>query len=96
MTDRNKRLEKILKKRGLKGWLKIVDSLENSDFVLIENKRCRDKSIIITTEDYKTKIERDETYSTDVVYFLGITNKRNTQTIKYALFMGSNGIFISN
>ena len=88
MTDKSKRIEKILKKRGLKSWFKTVDSLENSDFVLIENKRCRDKSIIITTEDYKTKIEIGETYSPDVVYFLGITNKRNIQTIKYALIMG--------
>ena len=96
MTDRNKRLEKILKKRGLKSWFKIVDSLENSDFVLIENKRCRDKSIVIITEDYKNKIERGETYSPDFVYFLGIINKRNTQTIKYALIMGNKGMFISN
>ena len=87
MTERNKRLEKILKKKGLKSWLKPVDSLENSDFVLIENKRCGDESIIITTEVYKTKIERGETYPPDVVYFLGITNIRNTQTIKYALTM---------
>ena len=87
MTERNKRLEKILKKKGIKSWFKPVDSLENSDFVLIENKRCRGESIAFTTEDYKTKIERGETYSPDVVYFLGITNKRNTQTIKNALIM---------
>ena len=87
MTDRSKRLKKILKKKGIKSWFKQVDSLENSDFVLIENKRCRDESNIFTTEEYKTKIERGETYSPNVVYFLGITNKRNTQTIKYALIM---------
>ena len=87
MTDRSKRFEKIFKKRGLKKWFKTVDSLENSDFVLIENKRCRDKSIIFTTEEYKTEIERGETYSPDVVYFLGIINKRNIQNIKYALNM---------
>ena len=26
MTDKNERLEKILKKKGIKGWLKPVDS----------------------------------------------------------------------
>ena len=88
MTDKSKRFEKIFKKKGFRKWLKQVDSLENSDFVLIENKRCRDESIIFTTEDYKTEIERGETYPPDVVYFLGIINKRNTQTIKYALTMG--------
>ena len=38
MTDKNKRLEKILKKKGIKGWLKPVDSLENRFFVLVEIK----------------------------------------------------------
>ena len=85
MTDRSKRLEKIFKSKRTKSWLKQVDSLENSDFVLIENKRYRGKSILFTTEDYKTKIERGETYPPDIVYFLGITNKRNKQAIKYAL-----------
>ena len=87
MTDRSKRLNKILSKKGLRNWFKPVDSLENSDFVLIENKRCRYESIVFTTKEYKTKIERGETYLPDVVHFLGITNKRNTQTIKYALIM---------
>ena len=90
MTDRSKRLEKILKKKGIKGLFKPVDSLENSDFVLIENKRCRGESIIFTTEDYKTKIEIGETYPPDIVYFLGITNKRNTQTIKNAFIINNN------
>ena len=89
MTDRNKRLERILKRKGIKSWFKQVDSLENSDFVLIENKRCRDKSIAFTTEDYKDMLNRGETYPPDVVYFLGITNKRNKQTIKYVMLMGT-------
>ena len=51
MTDKNKRLEKILKKKGIKGWLKPVDSLENSHFVLVENKRCVYKRFLLETED---------------------------------------------
>ena len=94
MTDRSKRFEKILKKRGLRKWFKTVDSLENSDFVLIENKRCRSESNIFTTEDYKTKIERGETYPPDIVYFLGIANKKNTQTVKNVIIM--NHIVCSN
>ena len=38
MTDKNKRLEKVLKKKGIKGLFKLVDNLENSQFVLVENK----------------------------------------------------------
>ena len=89
MTDRNKRLEKIFKSKGAKNQFKIVDSLENSDFVLIENTRCRSESITFTTEDYKDMLDRGETYPPDVVYFLGITNKRNKQTIKYVMLMGT-------
>ena len=89
MTDRSKRLEKIFKNKEVKNWFKPVDSLENSDFVLIENKKCRVKSIIFKTEDYKSKIERGETYPPDIVYFLGITNKRNKQAIKYSLTMSN-------
>ena len=63
MTDKNKRLEKILKKKGIKGWLKPADSLENSQFVLVENKRCVYNSFLLRTEDYKIlRLERGETY----------------------------------
>ena len=78
MTDKNKRLEKILKKKGIKGLLKPVDSLENSQFVLVENKRCVYKSFLDKTEDYKILLlERGETYSPDIVHFLVKSNKRN-------------------
>ena len=81
MTDKNKRLEKILKKKGIKGWLKPVDSLENSQFVLVENKRCVYNSFLLITEDYETLLERGETYPPDIVYFLVNSNKRNVLNI---------------
>ena len=62
MTDRSKQVEKILKRKGIKSWVKQVDSLENSDFVLIENKKCTDNSELITTEEYKDMLVRGETY----------------------------------
>ena len=90
MTDKSKRLEKILKRKGIKSRFKQVDSLENSDFVLLENKRCRSESSILKTEDYKDMLDRGETYPPDIVYFLSIANKRNTQTIKNVLTMNKN------
>ena len=63
MTDKIKRLEKVLKKKGIKGWLKPVDNLENSQFVIIENKRYVYNSMLIKTEDYKTLLERGENLS---------------------------------
>ena len=83
MTDKIKRLEKVLKKKGIKGWLKPVDNLENSQFVLVENTRCVYNSMLINTEYYKTLLERGETYPPDIVHFLIDSNKRNVQNIKY-------------
>ena len=83
MTDRNKRLEKILKRHRIKAMYKPVDCIEKSHFVLIENKKCTDNSKLITTEEYKDILKRGETYPPENVHFLAIINKRKTQTIKY-------------
>ena len=85
MTDKIKRLEKVFKKKGIKGWLKPVDNLENSQFVIIENKRCAYRSMLIKTENYKTLLERGETYPPDIVHFLIHSNKRNIQNINNGL-----------
>ena len=81
MTDRNKRVEKIFKKMGIKGWLNPVDSLENSQFVLVEDKRCFRDNFIIKTEDYKTSLERGETFPPDSVYFLVNRDKTNNKCL---------------
>ena len=85
MTDKTKKLEKILKKKGMKGWLKLVENLENSQFVLIENKRFVGNSFLFRTEDCKTLLERGDTYPPDIVYFLVNSNKRNVQTVNNSL-----------
>ena len=85
MTNKNEQLEKVLKRKGIKGWLKPVDNLENYQFVIVENKRCVYNRMLIKTEDYKTLLERGETYSPDIVHFLIHSNKRNMQNIKNSL-----------
>ena len=85
MTDKTKQLEKILKKKGMKGWLKLVENLENSQFVLIKNERFVLNSLVLTTEDYKTLLERGDTFPPDNVYFLVSSNKRNIQNINNSL-----------
>ena len=84
MENKNKRLEKILRKKGGRGLLKPVD-LEISHFVLVEDTRCSYKSIIFKTEDYKVILERSVTYPPNIVHFLVIGNKRNAQNIKNTL-----------
>ena len=66
---------------GIKCWLKPVDSLENSQFVLVEDKRYFRDNFIIKTEDYKTSLERGETYPPDSVYFLVNRVKRNNKCL---------------
>ena len=85
MTDKAKRLEKILKNKGIKDWLKLVENLENSQFVSLENKRFVGNSLVLTTEDYKTLLERGDTFPPDNVYFLVSSNKRNVQNINNSL-----------
>ena len=85
MTDQNIRLEKILEKKGIKGFIKPVDSLENSQFVLVENKRFVYNSLLLRTEDYKTLLERGETYQPDIVHFLVNSNKRNVQNVNNSI-----------
>ena len=85
MENKNKRLEKILRKKGGRGLLKPVDNLDSSHFVLVEHTRCSYKNILFKTEDYKAMLERGETYSPDIVHFLVISNKRNAQNIKNTL-----------
>ena len=85
MTDKIKRLEKILKKKGIKGWLKPVDNLENSQFVLVEDKRYVYNNLLLRTDDYKTLLEIEETYPPDIVHFLVNSNKRNVLNINNSL-----------
>ena len=81
MTDKNKRLEKIFKKKRIKGLLKPVENLEKSQFVLVEDKRCFYNSFLLRTEYYKILLERGETYPPDIVHFLVNSNKRNNNSL---------------
>ena len=85
MTNKIKRL---LKKKGLKGWLKPVDSLENCHFVLVEDKRCVHNSFVLIADDYKTLLERGLlTYQPDIVHFLVNSNKRNVLNVNYSILI---------
>ena len=86
MTNKIKRLNTILSNIGMKGFLKPVENLEDSRFVVIENKRCIRSSLLIDSKKYKAVLERGETHTPDIVHFIVITNKRNVQNIKNNLF----------
>ena len=77
----------------MKGFLKPVENLEDSHFVLLENNISKYRfcnETIFKTEDYKALLESGETYPPDIVHFLVISNKRNAQNIKNTLFLFHN------
>ena len=57
MADKLKRLNKILVKKGLKGQLRPVETLEEAHTILIENKQCVDKTALVGKDTYKELIE---------------------------------------
>ena len=86
MADNNKRIKKLLNMLGMKGFLKPVENLEDSHFVIIENKRCTRSSLLIDSKKYKALLESGETPPPGIVHFIVITNKRNVLNIKNNLF----------
>ena len=47
MADKEKRLRKILVKRGMKGKLKPVDTLEEAHIIVVENRNDKKKTKLI-------------------------------------------------
>ena len=63
MTDKEKRLLKILDKKGLKGKLKPVGSLEEARLFLIKDK-------IVVIYEYIEMVENGHTFPEEDVYYL--------------------------
>ena len=63
MTDKEKRLRKILVKKGLKGKLKPVVSLDEARLVLVEDK-------FIVIDEYIEMVENSHTFPEENVCFL--------------------------
>ena len=69
MADKEKRLRKILSKKGWKGRLKSVATLEQSHCVLVHIKELG-KLLFIKKEIYLELIERGHTFPEEEVYFV--------------------------
>ena len=63
MTDKEKRLRKILVKKGLKGKLKPVGSLDEARLVLVEDK-------FIVIDEYIEMVENGHTFPEENAYYL--------------------------
>ena len=70
--DKIKRTAKILKNKKIKNWLKPVDNLEKSHFVIIENPKCVINSLLIKTEDFNKAIDRGESYPIELIHYVAL------------------------
>ena len=81
MADKEKRFRKILLKRGLKGRLKSVATLEEAHVVLV-NEKEHSKTQIMGKGTYLEKIERGYTFPEEEVYYAISPNPRDTRHIE--------------
>ena len=81
MADKEKRFRKILLKKCLKGKLKLVDTLEQSHFVLV-NRKGVSELLFIRKKAYLELIERGYTFPEEEVYFTVSSNSRDSKHIE--------------
>ena len=96
MADKLKRLRKILVKKGLKGQLKPVGSLEEAHIILIDNKQCIDRIKLMGKDAYKEFLDDGHILPSDIVHFLISANPRNRWNIEQHLFTSAHGLVTRN
>ena len=82
MTYKNKRLEKVLKKKGIKAWLKPASDSDPGVFVMIEYPKCLRHSMLYKTKYNLELVKRGEYIpEEELIHYLTIRNKRDRQTM---------------
>ena len=92
MADKEKRLRKILSKKGLKGLLKTVATLEEARIIVVENKQNISNSMLMGRDTYELCLQEGQTFPEDLVYYTISTNPRNTTNIERKIISNSYGI----
>ena len=77
MANKEKRLRKILVKKGFKGKLKSVATLEEAHLIYVESEECMSKTIITGKDTYKMLLEAGHIIPEDRVHYLVSNNPRN-------------------
>ena len=81
MADKEKRFRKILSKKGWKGKLKLVATLEEAHLVLID-ERGHAKFHLTGKDSYLRWIEKGYIFPEEEVYYLVSANPRNRQLVE--------------
>ena len=88
MADKEKRLRKILAKKGFKGELKLAATLEEARLVWVENFERKSKNIVMDKDTYLRMVEIGYTFIEEDVYYLVSTNPRNSKSIEKRFLSG--------
>ena len=92
MADKEKRLRKILSKKGLKGLLKSVGTLEEAHIIIVENKQNISNTLLIGRDTYELCLQEGQTFPEDLVHYTISTKPRNTANIERKIMSNSYGI----
>ena len=85
MEDKEKRLRKILVKRGIKGKLKPVDTLEEAHIIVVENRNDKKKTKLIGKDSYLGMVENGYTFPEETIYFTVSSNPRDKMHIEQTM-----------
>ena len=92
MADKEKRLRKILARKGLKGKLKSVATLEEARLICVESEECMSKTVLMRKDTYMRFLEEGHIFSEDRVHYLASSNPRNVWNIERQILSNSIGM----
>ena len=81
MADKEKRLRKILSKKGWKGRLKSVATLEEAHIIITENEQSITKSQLVEKDTYVKALENGYTFPEDKVHYAVSSNPRDARHV---------------
>ena len=91
MADKEKRLRKLLAKRGWKGKFKTVATLEEAQMIILESDQSTTKTQLIGKDSYIGALEDGYTFPEDKIHYLVSTNPRNSWHIIRQVVSNSSG-----
>ena len=81
MADKEKRLRKILSKKGWKGRLKSVATLEEAHMIIIEDGQSMTKNLLVDKDTYVRGLEEGYTFPEDRIHYLVPSNPRDVRNV---------------
>ena len=92
MVDKEKRLRKILDRRGLKAKLKSTTNLQEARVICLDNEESISKAAFMGKDTYIQYLEAGHIFSGYQVHYLIPCNPRNAQFIERQILNNSLGM----